>query len=298
MISFDSSGWRRVSRCAAPASVAVLMLLGGCGKENAGNATQIAAKVNQDEISVHQVQYALQRQPRLAAAQPETAARRVLDSLIDQQLAAQGARSEGMETEPAVVQAVEAAKREVLARAYQDRLASKASSASADEVDRYYDSRPALFSERRLYTLQEFALEASEEDQVRIRVALKGVTNVEGIGEALRKAGMRYRTRQLAHAAEDLPMGVLESVAKLSEGQSVLMQQAGSARIFMLLHAQAAPVDRNLAKAAIEAYLLGERKRELVAQGMKPLHERAQVEYQGSFAQVASAAQAAASAAK
>jgi hypothetical protein len=153
-----------------------------------------------------------------------------------------------------------------------------------------------LFSERRLYSLQEFAMEASDEDRVRIQAALKTATTVEGIGDALRKMGMRYRTRLLAHAAEDLPMGVLESVAKLSEGQSVLMQQAGSARIYMLLHAQAAPVDRNLAKGPIEAYLLGERKRELVAQGMKPLREHAQIEYQGSFAQVASAANAAAAA--
>lgn len=295
MIQFDNSRCRVATHRAVPALMA-LLLLGACGKDNTTAATQIAAKVNQDEISVHQVQYTLQRQPRLAAAQPQTAARRVLDSLIEQELAAQAARSDGMETDPAVVQAMEAAKREVLARAYQDRLATKAVSASTDEVDRYYDSRPALFNERRLYTLQEFAMEASDEDRARIQTAVKSARTVEEIGDSLRKAGLRYRTRQLAQAAEDLPMGVLESVAKLSEGQSVLMQQAGSARIYTLLHAQAAPVDRNLSKGVIEAYLLSEHKRELVTQGMKTLHERAQIVYQGTFAQAGVAASAAATA--
>lgn len=293
----DSSRARRASRCAAPALLMAL-LLAGCGKEKATDETQIAAKVNKNEISVHQVQYTLQRASRLAAAQPQTAARRVLDSLIEQELAAQAARGEGLETDPTVVQAMEAAKREVLARAFQDRLAAKAVSASTDEVDRYYDSRPALFSERRLYTLQEFVMDASDEEAQRVQEVLKSAKTVDEIGDALGKAGLRFRSRQIAQAAEDLPLTVLDAVAKLSVGQSVLTLQPGGARVHVLLHAQAAPMNRNLARPAIEAYLLGERKRELVGKEMKSLRDRAQIVYQGTFAQAGSAASAAASTAK
>jgi EpsD family peptidyl-prolyl cis-trans isomerase len=289
MLFTDRSSATFAARRAAAALLG-LLLLSACGKDKAGDATQIAARVNKDEISIHQVQYALQRQPRLAAAQPQTAPRRVLEGLIEQELAAQAARSDGLDTDPSTVQAIEAAKREVLARVYQDRLASKAVSASADEVDRYYDSRPALFSERRLYTLQEFALDASDEDRARIHDAVKKAKNAEAIGEALRKAGLRFKTRQIAQAAEDLPMAVLESIAKLQDGESVLMQQTGSARIYTVLHAEPAPVDRQLSKAAIEAYLLSDRKRELVVQGMKSLREKAQITFSGSFASPASGA--------
>jgi EpsD family peptidyl-prolyl cis-trans isomerase len=298
MMFSDCSRVLRARRVPATAVLAGLTLLAGCSKEKAGDPTQIAAKVNKGEISVHQVQFALQRQPRLVAAQPQTAARRVLDSLIEQELAAQAARSDGLETDPAVVQAMEAAKREVLARAFQDRLAAKAVSASSDEVDAYYDSRPALFSERRLYTLQEFALDVADDDLPRVQAALKDAKGVEATGTALGKAGVRFRARQLAQAAEDLPFGVLDSVAKLAVGESVLTQQPGGARVYVILHAQAAPVSRNLSKAAIEAYLLADRKRVLVAQEMKALRERAQIVYQGTFASAASAASATASAAK
>ncbi|MEO8060011.1 MAG: EpsD family peptidyl-prolyl cis-trans isomerase [Burkholderiales bacterium] len=285
----------RLGRAAALLLAAVL--LAGCGKSKTSDETQIAAKVNKDEISVHQVQYALQRQPRLAAAQPQTAARRVLDSLIEQELAAQAARSEGLETDPAVVQAMEAAKREVLARAYQDRLAAKAVSASTDEVDRYYNSKPALFNERRLYTLQEFTMDVAEGDPPRIQAALDAVKSVSELGEALSKAGLRYRSRQFVQAAEDMPMAVLETLAKLPVGQPVMTLQPGSAHVLVILQAQAAPMKRNAAGAAIEAYLLGERKRELVVREMKVLRERAQIVYQGTFAQAAAGASAAASAA-
>lgn len=297
MIFLDSARSSRAGGRAAPALLLAIILLAGCGKGKAVDETQIAAKVNKDEISVHQVQYALQRQPRLASAQPQTAARRVLDSLIEQELAAQAARSEGLETDPAVVQAMEAAKREVLARAFQDRIATRAVSASTDEVERYYDSRPALFSERRLYTMQEFAMDASDDDVPRIQAALKAAKSTEEIGEALGKAGMRYRVRQIAQAAEDLPMSVLESVAKLAPGQWVVTQQPGTVKVYLLLQAVAAPVNRVLSKGAIEAFLLTERKRDLVAREMKTLRDRAQITYQGSFAQTGGAASAAASAA-
>lgn len=292
MTYFDET-MQTPARRGAPLALAtcLLLLLAACGKSDPTTATptQIAAKVNKDEISVHQVQQALQRQPRLAAAQPQTAAKRVLDALVEQELAAQAARSDGMETDPGVVQTLEAAKREVLARAYQERLAAKAVAASTDEVDRYYSSRPALFSERRLYTLQEFAMEASSDDAVRIQAAVSNAKSVEEIGASLRKAGLRFHTRQIAQAAEDLPTGVLESVAKLAVGQSVLMQQPGSGRIYTVLHSESAPVDRNLAKGVIEAFLLAERKRELVNQGMKTLRDKATIVYQGSFAAAASA---------
>ncbi len=282
-------------RVAALLLATVLVL--GCDKSKTADETQIAAKVNKGEISVHQVQYALQRQPRLAAAQPQTAARRVLDSLIEQELAAQAARSEGLEIDPAVVQAMEAAKREVLARAFQDRLAAKAVSASTDEVDQYFEKNPALFSERRLYTLQEFTMDVAEGDPPRIQAALSAAKGVNELGEALSKAGLRYRSRQFVQAAEEMPKTMLETLAKLPVGQPVMTLQPGGARVMVILQAQSAPVSNSLARGAIEAYLLGERKRELVTREMKLLRERAQIVYQGTFAQTPAAASAAASAA-
>ena len=56
-------------------------------------------------------------------------------------------------------------------------------------------------------------------------------------------------------------------------------------------------MNRSFARGAIESYLLGERKRELVVREMKLLRDRAQIVYQGTFAQTGAAASAAASAA-
>ena len=265
---------------------ALALLLAGCQDAGSGaSATQLAARVNRDEISIHQVQQVLQRQPRLVAEQPASAAKKVLDALVEQQLAVGAARAQGLEQDPRVVQAIEVAKREVLARAYQDRLAEAASSPTSADIDSYYDSKPALFSERRLYSLQEFVVESAAADLQGLAPAVKEAKSADDIAAALRRTGLRARARQFVQAAEDLPMPVLERIAALPQGQSLILPVAGGARIYTVLHAQPAAVDKATAREAIGAFLLTERKRQLVGLGMKTLRDAATIEYLGAFAE-------------
>ena len=94
--------------------------LAACGnKESTKPASQIAAKVNSGEISVHQVNYVLSRTP--AAAKPEAAPklrREILDRLIDQELAVEQAIEKKLDRAPDVLMTIENARREILARAY------------------------------------------------------------------------------------------------------------------------------------------------------------------------------------
>ncbi len=268
----------------------LILFLAGCGEAEHAVDSQIAAQVNKGEISVHQVHHVLQRQVRFLTERPETAARKILDTLVEQELAAQAARDEGLDHDPAVIQALQIAQREVLARAYQDRLATKATGPSSDDVDRFYESQPALFRDRRLYTLQEFIVEATAAQSEGIDNLARKATSAGELTERLRANGMRFETRQFVQAAEDLPFGLLGPMSKLTTGQSLVLAQPGVARVFTLLHAQPAPVDRRRASDAIMAYLNTERRREQVAQGMKSLRQTARIEYLGSFAQASAAA--------
>src|SRR5205814_9580419 len=129
-----------------------------------GDSTQVAARVNDTEISLAQLQHVLQRQPRVSPERAEAQTRSVLDGIVDQELAAQAARKSGLDRDPRVVRALEAAKRHLPARAYQDVLADRATLPSSDDVDRYYDSQPALFAQRRFYSVQETLVHGQLED--------------------------------------------------------------------------------------------------------------------------------------
>ena len=267
-------------------------LLVACGKDPLKVDSQVAVRVNKGEISVHQVQAVLQRQPRLAPDASESAASQVLEVLIDQELAAQGARDQGLEADPGVIQQLQASRREVLARAYHDRIAAKASLPSSDEIDRYVESQPALFAQRRLYILQESAVEVSSAQLPALREAVERAQSVEALAKALQAAGLRPSTRQFAQAAEDLPLLLLDPLSKASVGQSVLFPQPGGARIFTVLLAHGAPVDGRAATDAVRSYLTADHKRQLVVQAMKSLREGADLRYEGAFAKSSATAAA------
>ncbi|MBX3604376.1 MAG: EpsD family peptidyl-prolyl cis-trans isomerase [Piscinibacter sp.] len=270
----------------------ITLLLAACS--GSGNETQIAAKVNKGEISIHQVQTVLQRQPRQIANDPsERATARVLEVLIDQELAAQAGADIGLDKDPRVVQAIEAARRELVARAYQERTAEKVVGPSSDEIDRYYDEHPELFAQRKLYVLRETGFDP-EANVATVQSVVERAGSLEEIEKGLRDARVRFSGRALAHAAEDLPLDVLRRVASLGVGQSAMVSAPGATRIFTVLQALDAPVDRRTASGAIGAYLLNERKGTAVSAEMRRLRDGARIEYVGNFAAGAAGAASAA----
>ncbi len=282
--------WLRPGPILAVASLAVAT---GCGEGRSDAQSQVAAKVNKGEISVHQVQHVLERQAGATREQPIVAARKILDALVEEELAAQAARDEGLDHDADVVQAMQLAQREVLAKAFQDRLASKARGSTSDEVDRYYDSNPALFEQRRLYVIQETVVAVTPAEAEEVGALVRMASGADEIANQLRAKSFRFETRQFVQAAESLPLGLLLPMAQLAKGQSIVIPQPGSVRIFTVLYFQIAPVDRRTAAQPIAAYLDGERRRRLVVDGMKDLRKAASIKYLGNFAESPASAPAA-----
>jgi EpsD family peptidyl-prolyl cis-trans isomerase len=108
--------------------------LAGCGdKKESKGATQTAVKVNKEEITVHQINFMLQQQRGLKPEQAEAASKQILERLIDQELALQKATELKLDRDPRVMQQLEAAKREIVSRAYLEKAGEAASKPTADE---------------------------------------------------------------------------------------------------------------------------------------------------------------------
>lgn len=99
----------------------------------------------------------------MAPQQTETASRQILERLINQELTVQKAAELKLDREPRFIQQLEAARRDLLSRAYLDKAGDAAKKPASDEVARYYEATPALFEERRIYSLLEIAFEAKPE---------------------------------------------------------------------------------------------------------------------------------------
>jgi len=272
--------------------------LTACGKKDAKAATQVAAKVGSEEISVHQINQVLSR-ANTADATPEAAqamGREVLEKLIDQQLAVEQAMEAKLHRSPDVVAQLEAARRELLARAYLQQVAGALPKPTPAEAKKYYAEHPALFSERRVFTVQEIVVPAAAGIGDQLRALASSAKSIEDASAWLNGQGIKFASGGATRAAEQVPLELLTQVHALKDGQSVVFANPRSLTLLRLASSQAAPVDETSALPRIEQFLTNQRAGEAVAANIKQLRANATITYMGEFANPAPAAMPAANA--
>jgi EpsD family peptidyl-prolyl cis-trans isomerase len=267
------------------ATATLAVLLAGCGdKKKDKAATQIAAKVNKEEISIHQINFLLQQQRGLKPEQADAAGKQILERLIDQELAVQKAIEQKLDRDPKVVQQLEASRREIIARAYVEKSGDAAAKPSADEIKKYYDEKPALFKDRRIYSIQELAVQVPPEQIDSLRTQLQGAKSINDFIEYMKANNIKFAGNQAVRPAEQLPMNMLEGFAKMKDGQALLVPSATGAQVIVLAASRAEPVDEVRARPAIEQFLGNDAKRKLIDAEMKAMRAASRVEYVGKWA--------------
>jgi EpsD family peptidyl-prolyl cis-trans isomerase len=262
----------------------VLVACGG-GKDDKKASGQTVARVNKEELTVHQINFLLSQQRGLRPDQTEAVSRQMLERLIDQELAIQKAGEQKLDRDVRVVAQLEAARREIISRAYFERVGEAAPKPSTEDIKKYYDENPALFAERRVYQLQEIAVEATSDKIAGLGEVLKSAKNANDFVQYLRSNGYKFTGNQVVRGAEQIPLNLLSSLSKLKDGESIFNATAAGANVLVLVNSKAQPVDEKTARPAIEQFLVNERKRRLVADDLKSLRAGADIKYLGKFAE-------------
>ena len=279
-------GGRRIRNCLHVGSISLLFVfLAGCGQGNDGAAAgQVVAKVNSDEITVHQINHLIARRPDLSPELAEHARREILEKLIDQDLAVQQAIANKLDRAPEVVLAIDAAKREILARAYFQRVAALQLAPSQKEIRNYYMDHPELFAKRRLYNLVEISVSSGHGvTQATLGRAAKRGT-MEKLADWLKTQNIKYATRRAVRAPEQLPLELLPTLQAMKDGDiRVFEGRSGRFEVVQVVTTKSAPIDETRAAPLIEKFLSNKRAKEAIAQEMKRLRRQAQIQYFGEF---------------
>ena len=289
---------RKIIRAALVLMLACV-LVAACGdKKGDGKAaaTQVAAKVNKGEISVHQINDVLQRAGAIPQEQIKRASGEVLERLIDQELFVQQAMEKKLERSVAVVQAVEAAKREIYARAYIDQITAQAAKPDAAAIAAFYTENPALFAKRRIYNLQELSVQIAGDKSPSLMKMIGDAKNIGEIANWLRAEKIPFKANAGVKAAEQLPLDLVPRFAAAKDGQIVLSQVPGGMVISFIVESREQPMDEKTAAPLIEQSILNRKRVELVQAEVKRLRETGAIEYMGEFAKPADATPAASAA--
>jgi EpsD family peptidyl-prolyl cis-trans isomerase len=266
--------------------------LAACGSKDAPKpVTQVAAKVGKEEISLLQINVGLGRGNARGTTpeQERLLSRNVLEGLIDQQVAVNQAIELKLNHDPDVMAQIDAATRSVLANAYVKQYVLSLPKAEPQDASKYFDEHPALFSERRIYTVQEVLAPRSAEVLEQFNRMAVSNQSMEDVTAWLKTRQVNVNPVVSSRSAEQIPMDLLPRISALRDGQDLVFATPTSVSILRLLSSRTEPVPKALALPRIEQFLGTQRIENAITEQMKALRAKANVVYMGEFAQTAAA---------
>ena len=251
--------------------------------DGAKPASQVAAKVNGDEISVHQVNEVLARMGGAVGAAPERARTVALDRLIDQQLTIQKAKEAKLDRDANLLAVIEANQRQLMSQAYLEKVAATAPIPTPAEVSDYYAKHPELFAKRRIYRFQEIAAGVKDQQREALEERLKTAKNFNELAIWMREQQIPFNADFSLKAAEQLPMGTLPRFQAMKPGEIATFPAPGRVLLVQLMAAQEAPMNEKDAEPFITRFLTGQKRSEIAERELKQLRSTAKLEYVGDF---------------
>jgi EpsD family peptidyl-prolyl cis-trans isomerase len=275
-----------------PFLLAIVAIVPGCGKGDRQQSTQVAARVNADEITVHQVNGVLTRAADVTPENAMRAKREALERLIEQRLAVQQAIGKQLDRSPVVQQALEAAKSEILARAYLERVVASQPKPSPAEVKKYFSDHPELFSQRRVFSLEEVLFVSKVDVAAELRERTAKAKSMQEVADWLQSRGIDVTLSRGLRAAEQISLDLLSRLRGAKDGDILVNESGGNWQVVRVAASKLEPVDEATAAARIQQYLFNRRSSETVAKEIRQLREQAKIEYLGEFAAGAGADEA------
>lgn len=268
-------------------SVLIGLALAGCGDskdEKKEKNTQVAAKVNGQEITVHQVNEVLTKAPNMKPEDAKEAGFEVLRNLVDQELLVEQALENKVDRDSRTVSALESARNQILAQGYLEKELAKLPKPSSQEITAYYAEHPELFSERRIYRFQELLINGGADRVEEIRSKIASTPNLTAFVDWLKAEKIPYRVNAAVKKAEELPLDLVPRVHKMKEGQAMVTVNGPNVLVVQLLQSRTQPITQEAATPIIERYLRNAKRRETVAALLKKLRDSSEIEYVGAFA--------------
>ena len=273
-----------ISSCRLNACLLLVSIgLAACGSGEKKDAGQVAAKVNGKEISAGLLNQAISQTPGVTEANVAQARKAILDRLIVQQLAVEKATEAKLDRTTQVIMALDMAHRDILAKAYMEQVSSSATNVDKTDIRHYFDDHPDLFAQRRLYSLTDIALKSDDKLIATLKDMVAANKSMQDIAQYLKDNNAVFEAHNYNSAAEQLPLDLLPSIAKLSDGQTAVIPAGQVVHVINVIKSKQEPVTFEVASPQIQKYLSAERRQQLILAEIKRLKDTAKIEYLGEY---------------
>lgn len=200
---------------------------------------------------------------------------------VDQELLEQAALEVELDRESQVAQAIERARRQILAQAYIERAMISTPPASPQEIRKFYAENPALFTQRRSYRIVELMVAMPEGQFGTLQDVVAGAKNLASVARWLESRKLSFETATRSADAEHIPANTLRRLFEMRDGQIVVFKTSYGASVLRLEESVEAPLSEKQAAPAIARYLHNRKRIEFAQAEVAKLRERAKIENNG-----------------
>ena len=259
-------------------ALSVVLALAACGEKKAP-ASQVAARVGETELTVHQLNAAMPTLSAGLAGEGEEVQKAVLKRMVERELLVQRALSDKIDQDPKIMLALDSARQDILAKAWLDTQVAQLARPTPEQVARYYADNPALFSQRKLYQLQKLTLEHRKGVAEEVDRLLAGGGSLQSLAQWASERKLPFNAEAGTVAAEQVPLGVLEKLAALAPGQSLTLAEGDRVVVLRVAGVEQAPRTEAQAAGEIEQFLLSRERQQQVSRLLAQLKKDSPVEY-------------------
>ena len=259
------------------------LTLAACGGSGEKGKTQVVARVNGEEVTVHQLNQVLSMMGPEAGANPAEANKSALENIINQTIGVQAALKMKLDRDPAIMQAIESTKRRVLLDAYLGRSLQKTAAPTPSEVHEYFSQHPELFANRRIYVFNQLTAKAGKESVSSLNSKVAGVNQMSEFVAWLKEKGVDYNLVSDVKPAEQLPMAMLARMQKLKIGDLGYLSATDGVVVIEMVQIIEKPLTEQQAQPLIERYLANQKQMAAAQKMFQEMRANAQVEYLGEF---------------
>ena len=260
------------------------VVLTACGNKEK-KAGQALVRVNNEEITILQVNDELQR-AGVQASQQEAASKQLLESLIDRQLILAEAERNKLDRTPEVMQAIERARVQIIAQAFLQGITTKTPRPSRIEIDNYYQEHPEYFAKRKEFDLKQLVI-SNKNFNDELKSFLDTAKSLDEIATWMDKHGVQYTRSQATRTTADLPADAVAKLVEMPLGKLFLVGEADNKVINVLTAIKDSPVTALNAAPQIEQFLFNKKIKEAAAVEIAHLRSLAKIEYLGASAPTA-----------
>ena len=270
--------------------------LAACGSNEGGvKKGQVVASVNDEELTIHQLNARLQGVQMPPGVDPKVVQKQALDTLIDEELLVQRAKDANLDRDPQVMQRLDQARRGVLAQAFLQREIGTMKSPAATDIREFYDDNPGLFADRRRYALAEIAARPTTAAAAKTyQDYFNGrASSLAGLMERLKADKVQGAAGTSIRSAEDLPLQIVPVFAKMKVGDKAFYQTGPVLHFIEVRNIQDSPIDFERAKPRIDAFLRQQAQTKAIRDEIATVKKGAKIVYKSDFAAPATVATAA-----